>query len=103
MSLFSWFSRKPSPPKPHPAGEAQGVLGADGVRGDDRTLDQHVRVGHHQRNVFAGTGFRLVGVDHEILGFGIVLVDERPLLAGGEARTTATTQDRLFSRCSMSC
>ena len=29
MSLFSWFSRKPSPPKPHPAGEAQGVLGAD--------------------------------------------------------------------------
>ncbi len=29
MSLFSWFSRKPSPPKPRPAGETHGVLGAD--------------------------------------------------------------------------
>ena len=29
MSLFSWFSRKPAPPKPRPAGEPSGLLNAD--------------------------------------------------------------------------
>ncbi len=29
MSLFSWFSRKPAPPKPRAAGEPSGLLNAD--------------------------------------------------------------------------
>lgn len=29
MSLFSWFSRKPAPPKPRPAAEPSGLLNAD--------------------------------------------------------------------------
>lgn len=29
MSLFSWFSRKPAPPRPRPAGEPSGLLNAD--------------------------------------------------------------------------
>ncbi|MFN4117682.1 hypothetical protein [Acidovorax sp.] len=29
MSLFSWFSRKPAPAKPRPAGEPSGLLNAD--------------------------------------------------------------------------
>ena len=32
----------------------EGVLGANGVAGDDHALDQGVRASHHQRNVFAG-------------------------------------------------
>ena len=29
MSLFSWFSRKPAPPKPRPMAEPSGLLNAD--------------------------------------------------------------------------
>ena len=38
----------------------------DRVRGDDAALDQRMRIRHHQRNVLAGTGFALVGVDHQV-------------------------------------
>ena len=72
------------------------VPGADGVRRDDRALDQHVRRGHHERNVLAGTGFRLVGVDHQVVRLGTravgALRDERPLLTGGEAGAAAAAQ-----------
>src|SRR5690606_33202313 len=43
------------------------VVGADRARGDDDTLDQHVRVGHHQRDVLAGARLGLVRVDHQVL------------------------------------
>ena len=74
------------------------VPGADRVGGDDRALDQHVRRRHHQRNVLARTGFRLVGVDHQVVRLGagavVALRDERPLLPGGEARAAAAAQSR---------
>ena len=59
-------------------------------------LDQEVRRGQHQRNVFARTGFRLVGVDDQVVRLGaragVVLRDERPLRAGREARAAAAAQ-----------
>ena len=48
----------------------EGVPGADRVGRDDGALDEHVRRRHHQRNVLARTGFRLVGVDHQVVRLG---------------------------------
>ena len=64
------------------------VVRADRVRRDDHALDQEVRRGQHQRNVFARTGFRLVGVDHQVVRFGagagVVLRDEGPFVPVGK-------------------
>ena len=72
------------------------VAGPDRVRGDDDALDEHVRRRQHQRNVFARTGFRLVGVDHQVVRLGgrtgVALRDERPLRPGREARAAAPAQ-----------
>jgi hypothetical protein len=70
----------------------EGVVRPDRVRGDDHTLDQRVRRGQHQRDVLAGAGLGLVGVDHQVLGLRVVLRDEAPLHSGGEACTAAAPQ-----------
>ena len=63
-------------------------------------LHQEVRRRQHQRNVFARTGFGLVGVDHQVVrlgaGAGVVLRDERPLGARREACAAAAAQTRIL-------
>ena len=70
----------------------EGGLGPDRVRRDDDALDQRVGRGHHERDVLAGARLGLVGVDHEVPGLGVVLRDEAPLHARGEACAAAATQ-----------
>ena len=48
--------------------------------------------GQHQRNVFARSGFGLVGIDHEVARLGRLLVDERPFGAGWETCPTPAAQ-----------
>ena len=67
-------------------------VGSDRVRGDDHSLDQSVGGGHHQRNVLAGPRLGFVGIDHEVLGLGVVLRDEAPLHPRREASTAAAAQ-----------
>ena len=78
------------------------VVCADRVCRDDRALDEEVRRGQDQWNVFARTGFGLVGVDDEILRLractGVVLRDEGPLRSGREARTAAAAQTRVLHK-----
>ena len=80
----------------------EGVVRPDRVGGDDGALHQEVRRRQHQRNVFARTGFRLVGVDHQVVrlgaGAGVVLRDERPFRARRKARTAAAAQTRILDR-----
>ena len=68
------------------------VAGPDRVAGDDGALDEHVRVGHHQRDVLARARLGLVGVDREVVRLAVVLGDEGPLHAGREARAAAAAQ-----------
>src|SRR4051812_4874430 len=74
------------------------LVRADGERADDDALHEHVRVGHHQRDVLAGPGLRLVGVDHEVLRLRVVLGDERPLHPGREARAAAAAEPGVLDR-----
>ena len=53
---------------------------------------ERVRVGHHQRQVLAGARLALVGVDDEVVRLAVVLRDEAPLHAGGEAGAAAAAQ-----------
>src|SRR4029453_11042567 len=88
----------------HPADAVQRLaahvdraeVGPDRVAGDDAAFDQRVRVGHHRRDVLAGTRLALVGVDDQVLGLGTragrPLRDEAPLHAGGKARAAAAAQ-----------
>ena len=68
------------------------VLAADGERADRDALDEHVRVGHHQRDVLAGARLGLVGVDDEVAGAAVGRRHERPLHAGGEPGAAAAAQ-----------
>src|SRR5215470_5672202 len=68
------------------------VAGPDRVRGDGRALDEQVRVGHHQRDVLAGTRFRFVRVDHQEVRLVVALRQEIPLHTGREAGPTAAAQ-----------
>ena len=79
------------PPQVH-----EGVVRADGERRDDHAFDQRVRVGHHQRRVLAGARLALVGVHDEVVRLAVVLRDEAPLHAGGEAGAAAPAQARLL-------
>ena len=89
---------------PQPPGGVHGLtadvdvrpLRPDGVRRDDRTLDQRVRVVGHQREVFARTRLTLVRVDHKVVRLVVVLGNEAPLHAGGEARTATAAQTRVL-------
>ena len=67
-------------------------LGADRVAGDHDALDEGVRVGEEERDVLAGAGLRLVGVDDEVVRLAVALRDELPLHSGGEARAAAAAQ-----------
>ena len=51
----------------------EGVVAAHRERRDDDAFDQRVRIGHHQRGVFAGAGLALVGVDHEVVRLAVAL------------------------------
>ena len=62
--------------------------------GEQRALDQQMRIMPHDLAVLAGAGLRLVGVDHEIGRPRIALGHERPLEAGREARAAAAAQAR---------
>ena len=64
----------------------------DRVAGDDDALDQRVRRRQHQRDVLAGAGLGLVGVDHQVVRLAVALRDEAPLHAGREARAAAAAQ-----------
>ncbi len=79
------------------------VVCPDRVRRDDRPLHEEVRRRQHQRNVFAGTGFGLVGVDDQVVRLraraGVALRDERPLRPGREACAAATAQARILHQC----
>ncbi|CAB4779209.1 unannotated protein [freshwater metagenome] len=70
----------------------EGVVRANRVRADDDALNQNVRVGHHQRDVFARTWLGLVGVDDEVVRLVVTLWDEAPLHAGGKSCATATAK-----------
>ena len=65
---------------------------AHGEGGDERALDQQVRIVPHDLAVFAGAGLGFVRVDDEIGGPGVALGHERPLEASGEARAAAPAQ-----------
>ena len=76
------------------------VVRPDRVRRDDGTLDEEVRGGQHQRNVFAGAGFGLIGVDHQVVRLGgralDPLGDEGPLGAGGKSCAATAAQAGVF-------
>src|SRR5215212_6448060 len=72
------------------------VIAANRIRRDDHALDQRVRAGQHQRNVLAGARLGFVGVDHQVLGLGVVLRDEAPFHASGKAGTATATQARVL-------
>src|SRR5262249_11029573 len=72
-----------------------GVMTVDREAGDDRPLDELVRVPVEELAVLAGAGLGLVGVDDEIDGLR-VLGDEAPLHAGEEAGSAAAAQVRLL-------
>ena len=70
----------------------EGVVAADGERGDGHALDEEVRRGHHQRDVLAGARLGLVGVDDEVARAAVRRRQERPLQAGGEAGAATAAQ-----------
>ena len=59
-------------------------------------LDQQVRIVAHDLAILAGAGLRLVGIDHEVAGTGIVLGHEGPLEAGRKSRPAAAAQARIL-------
>src|SRR5271170_7828917 len=65
-------------------------------RGDERTLDEGMRIVPHDLAVLAGAGFGFVGVDDEVMrALGVDrLGHERPFEAGRKARAAATAQTR---------
>ena len=67
---------------------------AHGEGGEQRALDQQVRIVPHDLAVLAGAGLGLVRIDHEVGGPRIALGHERPLEAGREARAAAPAQAR---------
>ena len=62
---------------------------AHGEGGEQRALDQQVRIVPHDLAVLAGAGLALVGIDDEVGGPRIALGHERPLEAGREAGAAA--------------
>ena len=70
----------------------EGVVAANGERGDRHSLDEEVRGRHHQRGVLAGTGLRLVGVDDKVARAAVGRGEEAPLQPGREPGAAAATQ-----------
>ena len=70
-----------------------GGVRAHGEGGEQRALDQELRVVPHDVPVLAGAGLGLVRIDHEIVRTAVRLLwHERPFEAGGEARAAAAAQ-----------
>ena len=67
---------------------------AHGEGGEQRALDQQMRIVPHDLAVLAGAGLALVGVDDEIGRARIGLGHERPLEARREAGAAAAAQAR---------
>src|SRR5262249_14014155 len=63
-------------------------------RGEQRALDQEMRIMPHDLAVLAGAGLRLVRVDDEIGRPRIALGHERPLQPGRKTRAAAPAQTR---------
>ena len=79
------------------ADELAAHVGVAGVRphregGEQRALDQQMRVVAHDLPVLAGAGLGLVGIDDEVVGPGIALGHERPLEARRKAGAAAAAQ-----------
>ena len=72
-----------------------GGVRAHGEGGEQRALDQELRVVAHDVPVLAGAGLGLVRIDHEIVRAAVRLLrHERPFEPGGEARAAAAAQAR---------
>ncbi len=71
------------------------VAGADRVPGDDHPLDQGQWITLDQHPVGIGAAVTLVGVAGDVLHIARSVSDRRPLDAGGECRSPASTQARL--------
>ena len=76
------------------------LAGPHRVAGDDDALDHRVRVVHHDRQVPAGAGLALVGVDDHVVRLaglaGLRLRDELPLQPGREPGPAAAAQVRIL-------
>ena len=56
------------------------------------SLDELMRVVVKNISVLEGSRFGLVGVDHDIVRFAIIIFDEAPLCAAGKSRSSAAAQ-----------
>ena len=72
------------------------VVRADRVGGDDHPLDDAVRVAFEHRAVHESAGVALVGVTDDVVDVAGIAAGRPPLLAGGEARSTAASQPAPF-------
>src|SRR5713101_3338822 len=70
------------------------LVATDRERGDHRAFDERVGRVFHQVAVLRAARLRLVGVDDDVLGTGMILGHERPLGGGGEVRAPAPPQAR---------
>src|SRR5262249_21732654 len=62
---------------------------------DQAALDEKVRIVAHDVTILTGTGLRLIGVDHKIMGpVAGLLGHKRPLEPGREPGAAATAQSR---------
>ena len=68
------------------------VAGPGGVAGEDDAFEHLMRVLLHQDAVVEGAGLALVGVDAHVDRAGMVLGQEGPLEAAGEAGAAAAAQ-----------
>ncbi len=67
--------------------------------GDQHPLYQQVRQLLHQQAVFIGARLHLIGVTQQVTDVhGFVFRHQAPLQTGGEARTAAPFQARIFNR-----
>src|SRR5713226_5231445 len=70
------------------------LVAADCEGGDHRAFDERVGRVFHQVAVLCAARLRLVGIDDDVLGTGMILGHERPLGGGGEVRAPAPPQAR---------
>ena len=70
---------------------------AHGEAGQERALDQELRIVTHDVTVLAGAGLELVGIDDEVIGPPVGLGrHERPFQTGREAGAATTAQARFL-------
>ena len=79
-----------------PTDEEVRVVQFAGPARDGNAFQDQMRIKVHQQAVFESSGFCFIAVDGQVTRLAIFGGQEAPLHAGGEARTTATTQDRIL-------